>query len=378
MRQMRNSKELLERARRQFPAPERVMDSLRNRRDRKRRNQRITAGVVGIAVFVAAGWIVRDATSLGRTERTVVPGGSGATGPAETGPSETTTGPPPTKHWPPVVAEGPVPETDYLLDLDTGEMTPLPKSIVGTQDRIHDYAASPDGSKLAYAGPGENGASQVFIANLDGGGVEQVTTDDEAMAPTWSPDGSKIAYVGQRGDEPANIFLLDLATGISTRVTFETESYDTPPSFTPDGASIVYGAKGEVRIVPIAGGEGARLADGGGLGGEDVHLSPDGSLLAYTCTGPLISICVANADGTDARHVAGGPDSDSLVNPRWSPDGTRLTYWAFHASRVFVVDVATGRAVQVTDGAYSVWLDDHTLIVKADRCVGPITERCGG
>jgi hypothetical protein len=54
------------------------------RRDRKRRNKRITAGILGITVFVAAVWIVRDVTSLDRT-RTVVPGGSGTTGPAETG-----------------------------------------------------------------------------------------------------------------------------------------------------------------------------------------------------------------------------------------------------------------------------------------------------
>lgn len=61
------------------------------RHDRKRRNRRITARVVGIAVFVAAVWIVRDVSSLNRTHTHVVPGGSGATGPAGTGP--TVTGP---------------------------------------------------------------------------------------------------------------------------------------------------------------------------------------------------------------------------------------------------------------------------------------------
>ncbi len=36
----------------------RTFERMLRRRDRKRRNQRITAGVVGIAVFVAAVWIV--------------------------------------------------------------------------------------------------------------------------------------------------------------------------------------------------------------------------------------------------------------------------------------------------------------------------------
>ena len=51
------------------------------RGDRKRRNQRVAAGLVGIAVFVAAVWIVRDLASLDRTG-TIVPGGSGSTAPA--------------------------------------------------------------------------------------------------------------------------------------------------------------------------------------------------------------------------------------------------------------------------------------------------------
>jgi hypothetical protein len=37
---------------------------------------------------------------------------------------------PATPSGPPV---GVAPETDYLLDLDTGEMTPLPEDIVGTR-----------------------------------------------------------------------------------------------------------------------------------------------------------------------------------------------------------------------------------------------------
>lgn len=51
-----------------------------HRRDRKRRNQRIAAGVVGIAVFVVAVWIVTSVGSFDRTQ-TAVPG------PAETGPT---------------------------------------------------------------------------------------------------------------------------------------------------------------------------------------------------------------------------------------------------------------------------------------------------
>jgi hypothetical protein len=79
---MNDSKGSLEQARRQFPAPERVMESLRQKRDRKLRTQRIAAGVVGIAVFVAAIWVTTGVASLDRTEQSTTPGG-------DPGPSET-------------------------------------------------------------------------------------------------------------------------------------------------------------------------------------------------------------------------------------------------------------------------------------------------
>ena len=72
--------------------PEPAYERLVERRDRKRRNQRIAAGVVGIAVFVAAIWIVTSGGVFDRSETSVVPGGD-VTGPAaESGP--TVLGPP--------------------------------------------------------------------------------------------------------------------------------------------------------------------------------------------------------------------------------------------------------------------------------------------
>jgi hypothetical protein len=85
---MIDERERYERAFRQFQMTEPAWEILVDRRDRKRRNQRITAGVVGIAVFVAAVWIVTSVGSLDRSETSVVPGGD-VTGPAVTGPMET-------------------------------------------------------------------------------------------------------------------------------------------------------------------------------------------------------------------------------------------------------------------------------------------------
>jgi hypothetical protein len=74
---------LFERAAARYEPPDLSMDGLLKRRDRKRRNQRIAAGVVGIAVFVAAVWIVTSGLSLDRSTP-AVPGSK--TGPAESAP----------------------------------------------------------------------------------------------------------------------------------------------------------------------------------------------------------------------------------------------------------------------------------------------------
>lgn len=59
----------LEQAEGVFAPPGGSFERFTRRRDRKRRNQRFTAGVVGIAVFVAAIWIVTSGGPIDRTQR---------------------------------------------------------------------------------------------------------------------------------------------------------------------------------------------------------------------------------------------------------------------------------------------------------------------
>jgi Tol biopolymer transport system component len=381
---MSDLKEMLERADRAVsvvPLPSGGLEELRRRRDHRGRNRRIAAGVVGMAVFAAAVWIVRDVASFKPVHTPAVQ------------PTET-----------PVGAIGAVPTTDYLLDLDTGETTPLPQKIASGQN---DYAASPDGSRLAYTHEAGDGTSQIFVANVDGSGIERLTYDvDQAFSPAWSPDGSRIAYIGwhagaatggdRHGEDLRDLFVLDLATRQVTQLTFATRERDPAapsmgpwrawtPSFTPDGSSIVYGvdreevddvdrSDAEIRMVPVNGGESVRLTDGI----YDAALSPDGSRLLRECTvekhpTPSVTrvttgICLSNLDGTDAHVIVHQDDADVEVFGNWSSDGSRISYSEFHSSDVFVMDVATGTVSHVADGWSPVWVDDHTLLIETGAC----------
>jgi Tol biopolymer transport system component len=326
------------------PPPDGFERMLR-RRDHKRRNKRITAGVVGIAVFVGAVWIVTSVGSLDRSETSVVPGGD-VTGPG-----------------------GTAPETAYLIDLNTGEMTPLPKSIAGN----FGYAVSPDRTMVAYSS--HTGTPQIFIASLHGTDVQQVTHDQRGAAdPDWSPDGAAIAYESApypSGDgDVSNIFVVDLATGETSQVTNEKPTTETClscsqgaayPQFSPTGTSIVYdlhrGGEVDVRIVPVTGGKSVPS-----VGGRFGTSSPDGSTFAVECGQFADGICIADADATKARVLVRG----RLVEPEWSPDSTRISYINLEYNPdggIFVVDVATGETTFVAEGTASEWLDDHTLII---------------
>jgi hypothetical protein len=81
---MIDERERYERAFQQFQMPEPAWERLVGRRDRKRRNQRIAAGVVGIAVFVTAVWIVMGVGSLDRSQTPAVPGGAATATPTAT------------------------------------------------------------------------------------------------------------------------------------------------------------------------------------------------------------------------------------------------------------------------------------------------------
>jgi Tol biopolymer transport system component len=346
---MSDTKELLERAWRQAPQPENVMNSLIRRRDRKRRNQRIAAGVVGIAVFVAAIWVVTNGGAFDRTKTPAAPG-------------------------PSMVPRAL--EVDYVIDLNTGMMTPLPEAIIrslgdGRPHTVGRYAASPDGSTLAYVAQDDDGRFQVFVADLDGSGIRQVTYDPvEATSPAWSPDGMRIAYEGYGSGGARGMFVLDVATGEATKV-INVPGSGTWPTFTPDGSSIVYTGGTNLRIVPVTGGSSSLLVEprGGIADSGQGSISPDGSLVTYLGSGFPESgghcgPCrfVANADGTGRRVIGGW-----MANPAgtWSPDGSRIvTGTTIPTGAIWVIDIATGEKEQAATGRMAIWLDNHTLLVE--------------
>jgi Tol biopolymer transport system component len=349
--------DVLERLAPLLDAPEPSFEGFLRRRDRKRRNQRIAAAAVGIALFVVPVALIALLSSRDRTQT-----------PADTGRS---------------VSD--VPKVDYVIDLNTGEMTPLPDAIIrslgdrlfiGNSDTriLRQYAVSPDGSMLAYVGSEDQG--QIFIAGIDGSGVRQVTDDPNGVfSPAWSPDGRRIAYEGYDSGHVHSLFVLDVALGESAQIEISggTRFLPMEPQFTPDGSSLLYTGGSDsdpvLEIVPIDGGKSTLVIgpDENLRDASNGSLSPDGSLVTFL--GSEIGSqqpqrWVANPDGTERRllpNVYGIP-CGSNPSGTWSPDGSRIV--CREASKVIVIDIATGRTSTVAQGRGAIWLDDHRLLVS--------------
>ncbi|HET7235828.1 MAG TPA: hypothetical protein VFK59_05285 [Actinomycetota bacterium] len=174
-----NSEPTLERIARRVPVPEPAYERMLRRRDRKRRNQRIAAGVVGIAVFVAAIWIVTAGLPIDQSQTAVGPAGQG-TGPAETGPAQPTTVAPDTA-WDGL---GIPPEGTALSSPVEGQ--PIGRD----SDYLYYLVVYADGRVLSWNALRSGGGDYVLERRLTPEGVDLVrsgaiTAEDLATPPVF-------------------------------------------------------------------------------------------------------------------------------------------------------------------------------------------------
>jgi dipeptidyl aminopeptidase/acylaminoacyl peptidase len=263
-------------------------------------------------------------------------------------------------------------DAPYFLDLDTGEKTPLPDSLV--KGSVPGYVVSPDRTRFMFNTCCTED-DLMSIANADGTEVEDLAAADGSgrYVGRWSPDGTKIVYQ-ERDDTSSQLGKLivhDLTTDEQTTVVdFGSEfngSWFLGPAFSPDGERVIYhrphGTDPDVDwdawSVPVTGGEPTLLL----ANAMWPIYSPDGEELVYVTPTENLSgdsIVIASADGSVPRTLVTA--SSDIFSPTMSPDGTRLAY--ADGGAIYVVEIATGQITPVADvGFNGEWFDDDTLIV---------------
>lgn len=318
---MNDTRELLRRGVEGFePAPD-AFERVLVRRDRKRRNRRFAAGIVGIAVFlIAAAGFVR----LLGSERTT---------PADPEPAPRRNG-----TWVVISAQHLDPDPDAPLS--------------GRGPKSNLYVAGPDGTTRLLVGSEGDKTTRV--------------------CPRFSPDGSLLAY-GEERNASTRSEMAIVVTGFTSsgqlhgRENSFTVPASTPlvhpcPVWAPDGHRLAVIAPGlGLLFVDVDATRSLVPIDDPGVAGlvPAVEWSPDGSRVALlVATRFDETVWIVPADGSSPRRLIEF-GRDALANTvTWAPDSRSVVVGGSYGSyfsgcckeaRPFikVVDVASGDASDV-------------------------------
>ena len=229
---------------------------------------------------------------------------------------------------------------NQILLTDPTSLETSPVTVDGVQ-AIQDVTSSPNGRMIAFAARaiGGNGSFEVFVADLNGANVVQLTNNvAEDTHPSWAPAGDRVAF-GRFG---AGILVAPVSGGGLTTLT----ATGRDPEWSPDGSQILFeaisdSACGTEECFWVVRPDGSGLDDlpiptfghSGLVGTAD--WSPDGTQIVYTQLDGNFwtSAQVVNADGSGEHVITPPAPPDALEgswrweNPAWSPSGDSIVLW---------------------------------------------------
>jgi dipeptidyl aminopeptidase/acylaminoacyl peptidase len=187
---------------------------------------------------------------------------------------------------------------------------PMTARDLWAMDRVGAPAMSPDGRHVAYTitrfdMDANRGRTDIWLVPVAGGAARQMTSGSaSSSSPVWSPDGRHIAFISGRGGDGAQVWLLPVDGGEARQLT-KLEGGASGPVWARDGRSILVASQ----------------------------VWPEGDALAER---------MRRLRQTQSTAMI----YDELMYRHWDEweDGKR--------SNVFLVDVATGAARNLTPGPY--------------------------
>jgi Tol biopolymer transport system component len=260
--------------------------------------------------------------------------------------------------------------------------------------------------QLAFASERTGGRPQIFLMDLDGSNVRQLTSlNDGACQPAWSPDGQRVLFVspcaGKRDSYPGSALYIMNADGTNpqplgatiqlvggaydadwsaisgiavtglennqprvyvakdsdTRAVRISESLstDSHPSWSPDGERLVFFNRSRAGTPTLY----WMFKDGTFSGTRPDQVtqnqvvaapawSPGGDLIAYVVNSQIMVIRWDAHGFNFLPLTTRGPNAD----PRWSPDGNWITFesWRDAANHdIYTMTAGGGQQTRLTD-----------------------------
>jgi TolB protein len=203
--------------------------------------------------------------------------------------------------------------------------------------------------KIAFASIQGGPHEYIYLVNTDGSGLTKITHGPTFgdILPAWSPDGAKIAFVRIAPSGNKDIYVVS-ADGTNTVRLTTTAVFDGTPAWSPDGRTIAltrFTTQSADLWVMNSDGSGERQLTSGPELDEVPSWSPEGKLIVFE-RHPNAGIA-ENADlftvSREGKHIVRLTQNAHARNPAWSPDGTKIAFWADSAGDpIEILDVSTG------------------------------------
>lgn len=185
---------------------------------------------------------------------------------------------------------------------------------------------SPDGTKIAYTN--DNGVQRnLFVMSADGSGSVPLTNDAaQEDHLEWARDGGFVAF--DTSENRAVVIGTD-GTG-AHELSGPAGSSRSAPSWAPDGSKLVYIISPMVTVAQVY----AVGVDG--VSGQAIlssipsavcvtpRYAPDGRKVVFGCNTNAGDLYLVNADSSGLFQLTATTEKD--LDPRWSPDGTRIAF----------------------------------------------------
>ncbi len=249
----------------------------------------------------------------------------------------------------------------YVMNTDGSD----PVRVTEDTAAYYGYPAwSPDATQIAFrrrylVAENRLGPGDVYVINVDGSNLRQLTQDVGAEVCSWSPDGTKIAYASftdpVQGDSWGDIYVIDAdGTNHVNLTPGRLRGFD--PAWSPDGSQIAFASERDGGLdIWVMGADGSNPVNltNSPVGDEayEPAWSSDGSRIALVGPGePCCGIWVMNADGSSLIKLVEG----YTWRPTWSPDRAKIAYYDSGGSgyEVFVMEADGSNSVSLTYPEY--------------------------